>query len=88
MRDFVTEDTLNMIYYSFVYKGIQYRFTTWGTAAQKQLHVIEVRLNIIQAIKLNKRFSRSTIPYKNLKCLKLNDVCELELAKFIIQLHH
>ena len=33
LRSYVTEDTLLMLYFSFVYSRIQYGITLWGTSA-------------------------------------------------------
>jgi len=56
-------------------------------AAQKHLLKIEVCWNnIIRTLTWNKKFSHTTILYKNNKILKLNDVYKLELAKFLYKL--
>ena len=43
LREYVTTETLHMLYYSFAYSRIQYGITMWGTASQNQVHEIEVR---------------------------------------------
>ena len=47
IRDYVTPHTLNMLYYSFVYRGVNYGTIVWGKATQNQLHEINVRMNSI-----------------------------------------
>ena len=61
IRDYVTEHTLNMLYYSFVYSILNYGIIVWGTATQNQLHEINVRMNnIVRTITWNKKFSHFT----------------------------
>ena len=57
IRDYVTEHTLNMLYYSFVYSILNYGIIVWGTATQNQLHEINVRMNnIVRTITWNKLY--------------------------------
>ena len=83
----MTDDTLCMLYYSLVYSHLIYGIRAWGTAHQRKLHEIEVKLNnIVRTITKNKKFSHVTFLYKNLNFLKLKDVYKLELAKFMHKL--
>ena len=89
LRDFVTDDTLIMLYYSLVYSHLIYGITAWGTANQRKLHEIEVKVNNIErTITKNKKFSHVTFLYKKLNFLKLKDVYKLELTKFMHKLFH
>ena len=89
LRDFMTNDTLTMLYYSLVYSHLIYGITAWGTAHQHKLREIEVKLNnIVCTITKNKKFSHITFFYKKINFLKLKDVCKLELANFIHKLFH
>ena len=91
LQDFVTDNTLSMLYYSLVNSHLIYGITAWGTAHQHKLHEIEVKLNsIVRTITKNKKFSHVTFLYKNLNFLKLKDVYELKLpvAKFMHKLFH
>ena len=57
-----------MLYHSFACSRISYGITAWGTAADKYLKEIETKLNnIVRTITWNKKFSRVTQLYKNLK---------------------
>ena len=86
---YVTEQILIMLYDSFACSRISYGITAWGTAADKYLKEIETTLNdIVRTITWNKKFSRVTQLYKNLKLLKLRDVYNLELAKFMHQIYN
>ena len=83
LRDFVTDDTLSMLFYSLVNSHLIYGMTAWGTAHQHKLHEIEVKLNnIVRTITTNKKFSHVTFLHRKLNFLKLKDVYKLELAKF------
>ena len=65
IRDFVTDSTLAMLYYSFVYSRITYGITAWGTASRNFLREVEVKQNnIIRTITWNKNFLMS-ITYTN-----------------------
>jgi len=79
LREYVTKDTLKMIYYRYAYSRIQYGITIWGTATQKHLHELEVCLNnLFELWRGAKKFLTLL--------LKLNDIYKLELAKFMHQL--
>ena len=85
IRDYVTEHTLNMLYYSFAYSILNYGIIVWGTATQNQLHEINVRMNnIVRTITWNKKFSHATHLYKKLNYPKLNDIYHLKLIIIII----
>ena len=78
VRGYVTEQTLIMLYHSFACGRISYGITAWGTAADKYLKEIETKLNnIVRTITWNKKFSRVTQLYKNLKLLKLRAIYNL-----------
>ena len=84
IRDYVTEHTLNMLYYSFVYSYSTLWYHCLWQATQNQLQEINVRMNnIVRTITWNKKFSHVTHLYKKLNYLKLNDNYHLELAKFM-----
>ena len=100
IRDLVSDNTLAMLYYSFVYSRITYGITAWGgitygitaesfesTAYRNFLREVEVKQNnIIRTITWNKKFSHVNHLYKQLEILKLVDVYKLELAKFMHKL--
>ena len=88
-RGYETEQTLIMLYHSCACSRIGYGITAWGTAADKYLKEIETKLNdLVRTIIWNKKFSRVTQLYKNLKLLKLRDVYNKELAKFVHQIYN
>ena len=76
-----------MLYYSFIYSRLQYGIIVWGTATKNYLSEISVRLNyIIRTITRSNRYTSMTSLHKKLKFLKLHDVYNFELGKFMFQL--
>ena len=47
LRNFVSRETLSMLYYSLVYSRIQYGIIAWATANKSSQEIIPVRLNQI-----------------------------------------
>ena len=77
------------MYYSFAYSRLQYGIIICGTAAKTQIFNIEVRKNtILRIIACNKKNSHLTHLYEKLNILKLKDICELVLAKFMHKLYN
>ena len=78
-----------MLYYSLVNSRVQYAIFVWGTACKSRLQAFNVRLNnIVRIITWNNKFAHVTKLYKELKILKLNEIYQLELAKFMHQLSY
>ena len=89
LREYVTKKTLCMLYYSLVNSRVQYAISVWGTACKSRLQEISVRLNnIVRMITWNNKFAHVTKMYEELKFLKLNEIYQLVLAKFMHQLNY
>ena len=89
IRDYVAEQTLIMLFYSFTHSRVSYGIVVWGTAAKKYLHEVELKLNnIVRTITWNKKFSHHSQLYKKMNLLKLKDVYKLELTKFMHKLFY
>ena len=89
LRNFVSRETLCMLYYSLVYSRIQYGITAWATANKTSQEIIRVRLNkILRIILFRNLYTPTSQMYKELQVLKVEDIYQLELAKFMYQLHH
>ena len=89
IRHYLTGDVLNMLYYELVYSKIQFGILVWGTAATKYLNGIKLNMNKIIRAKTNSaRYSPLSPVYKKLNFLKLTEIYELELAKFMHQLQN
>ena len=86
---FVSIDTLRIVLCALVYSRLQYGIIVWGTAHKYLLQEINLGLNkLIRIITSNTKFCRISPLYKNLKLLKLTDLCNFELAKFFYLLVH
>ena len=78
-----------MVYHSLVNSRIQYGITVWGTANQTYLECLHVRLNevlrIIRSWGIETPINKM---YSTLQFLKIDDIYESELYKFMHQFHH
>ena len=45
IRDFVSQHTLNMLYYAFVSSRVQYGTSVWGTATKTKLREIDIKVS-------------------------------------------
>ena len=78
-----------MLFYSFVYSRIQYGITAWATANTTSQEIIPVRLNKILRILLFRNLYTPISPLcTELQVLKVEDIYQFELAKFMYRLHH
>ena len=76
-----------MLYYSLIYSRIQYAIVTWGTANKMFMQELNVKLNnIVRTITYSSKYCPVTPLYKTLNFLKLEDIYQLELARFMYQL--
>jgi len=67
----------------------QYCFISWGTANNSVLQRLSVlQNNILRIMTFTKYRCHLTPLYKNLKILKMNDIYQFELAKFMHKFHH
>ena len=87
IRNLVPNHILLMLYYSLVYSRIQYGIILWGSTFKSVLRELEVRLNHIVRTIGSRKFDHVTSPFKQLKLLKLHDIYQLELGKFMYQLN-
>ena len=76
-----------MLYYGLVCCKLQYGISVWGTAATKYMNEIQVNMHkIIRALTNSFRYSLLSPLYKKSNFLKLTEIYELKLAKFMHQL--
>ena len=69
LRNFVSRETLCMLFYSLVYSRIQYAITAWATANKTSQEIIRVRLNKILRIYCFVTYIRQLHKcIKNFKC--------------------
>ena len=78
-----------MLYYLLIYSRIQYGIVIWGTTNKTLMLELNVRLNnIVGVIPYSSKYCPVTSLYKALNFLKLDDIYQIEVAKFMYQLHH
>jgi len=83
--------TRNMLtlYYSFFYPYLDYGLMLWGGASKTALNKIFVMQKKAIRIITNASYNEHTTPlFSKLHVLKLADIYELQLAKFIFGLYH
>ena len=82
--NFVSRKTLCMLHYSLVYSRIQYGITALATANKTSKEIIWIRLNkILRTILFCNLYMPTSQLYKELQVLKVEDIYQLELAKFM-----
>ena len=87
MCNMVSQTTLQTVYYALFYPYLDYGLILWGGAAVTNLDkVVKLQKKAIRII-AKKGYNAHTPPiFSDLKILKFNDVCDLQLAKFIYSL--
>jgi len=89
MRNVVSVDALQMLYFSLVHCHLKHCIGSWGTATNSVLQPLEVVYNnILQTITYNNFRCHITPLYKSLNILKLHNIHTLELAKLMHEFHH
>ena len=74
------------LFYSFIYSKLQYGILTWGSAKKNELGALPTRLNkMIKTITFAKNFGHVSPIFKALNLLKIDDIYQLELGKFVYQ---
>ena len=87
LRKLVYPYILRTLYYSMVQSRVQYGIILWGSTFLSTSRELEVRLNdIVRTMTGRRKFDHVSPLYQNLSLLKLQDICKLELAKFMYQL--
>ena len=91
LRHYVRQNTLLKLHNSFVRSHLLYGILTWGSTNNTVLHPLQVLQNkivrIISNVKTNERITNNSL-YKQLKILKIKDMYELEVFKFMHQHQH
>ena len=89
LRRYVPNQILSLLYYSIIYSQIKYGILSWGTASNSLLKKVEILLNLILRVITNKSiYTPVGMLYKSLKTLKVTDIYNLELGKFMHQLEN
>ena len=79
---FLPVESMTNLYHPLIQPHLLYGLAIWGSPvfcdAQKQLQILQN--NAVRAIVGSKKYDHVTSSYKNLKILKIHDLCELEIA--------
>ena len=86
LRHYVPLSTLKLIYYSKFHSVLQYSLINWGRASKHLLYKIKTLQNrFLRAILFRpSRFSVNAL-YFEFGVLKLNDIIDMEYAKFLFR---
>ena len=88
LRYYFDTPVLLSVYYAIVYSHLQYAILCWASANQSDLTRINTIHNrILRYVSKSPRRSNITDIYLNMRVLKINDIFELELAKFMFRFH-
>ena len=89
LRYYVPLSTSKLIYYSLFHSNIQYSLLNWGRAAKSYFHNLKILQNkILKAILFCPSCSPTNLPYSKLKVLKLDDMINMEIAKFMFKFNN
>jgi len=84
LRYYVSLSTLKHLYYTLIYPYLCYGLTSWGTATQSRLKLIESKQNeCIRSIFFAKRIESASSFYKLLEILKLGNIFKLKISILI-----
>ena len=90
IRHYINKKTLINLYYSFVYPSLKYGITAWGNQTKSIMRKLQITQNKIIRI-MDFKFSKDCVKiifkYKSMKTLQIQDIYELEMAKFMHSFH-
>ena len=91
MKHFVNKSILVKLYYSFVYPHLKYGIAAWGNTNKTIPYKLQVAQNkIIRNInfKCLSDCIKVNTYYRSMNLLKVDDIYQLEMAKFMYLYHH
>ena len=89
MRHYIPLSTLKLAYYSLFHSNIQYTLLNWGRAPKSYLYNLKILQNkILRAILFCSSRSPTNLLYSKLKVLKLDDMINMEIAKFMFKFNN
>ena len=75
-----------MLYYAFVHPHLTYSILIWSSTYKSYLNTKQLSLNKAMRVITKQRSSdRTTLIYRRLQVLKINNLYELEIATFMHQ---
>ena len=89
IKNYVDKQTMKMVYYSLVYSHLQYCINSWVSASETTLHPLKIiQKRSIRIITGSKYRAQAEPLFHQLKCLKLNDIYKLEMAKLMYRINN
>ena len=87
IKYYAPQTVLRSGYFGLVYPYLKYCVTSWGNAALKYINKIQVQQNyIVKTLARTNRYKTKLLPlYNQLNLLKLNQIFELEVLKFVFK---
>ena len=86
LHHYVPLSTLRIVYYSMFHSHIQYSSINWGRAAKSHYHKLSILQNkILRAWLFRPRRYETNLLYSRFRVLKLEDMIEMEFAKFMFK---
>ena len=86
LRYFVLLSTLKIVYYSMFHSHLQYSLLNWGRSSKHYLQQLKILQNkVLRAILFRPKQFNTTLLYSNLNILKLDDMINMEFAKFMFK---
>ena len=88
-RFFLPKPCLKTLYYCLVYPYLHYCIVVWGSTYKTNLRrLVSLQKRVIRIISKSTFDSHSDPIFKELELLKLSDIRQLELGKFMFSLNH
>ena len=89
IKPYADLQTLKSIYLSLIYSHLQYCIFLWELAHAITLNPLEkMHKRIIRNMTNSSFFEHITPFFFKLNSLKINDICNLEIAKYMFQINH
>ena len=89
LRYYVPLSTFKIVYFSLFHSHIQYSLLNWGRPSKSILYKLKILQNkILRAMLFCSKQDRTNLLYSKLKILKLEDMIEMEYAKFIFKFNN
>jgi len=89
LRHYVPLSTLKLIYHSMFHSHNQYSSLNWGRAAKTHYHKLSVLQNkILRACLFSSTKYKTNLLYSRLKILKIEDMIEMQYAKFMFKFNN
>ena len=89
LRYFVLLSTLKVVYYSMFHSHLQYSLLNWGRSSKSYLQQLKILQNkVLRAILFRPKQFPTTLLYSNLNISKLDDMINMEFAKFMFKFNN